>query len=420
MNNQTDNSKIVIIGAGIAGLCISFYLTKQNIPHIIIERGEVANTWINERWDNFHLVNPNWAIKIPEFGFGTKTFPSKNADGFLNKNETVNYIKSFAKYIGTNILSNENVNHLTKEKNKFIVTTSKRIIKSDKVVIASGAFGNAYIPKINKGLNKDILQIHSTEFKNSKKLPEGGVLVVGSGQSGAQIAEELLEEGKNVWLAVSKCGRRPREYRGKDSSWWNYEMGSFDKTVDNTPIEQRWTCSPHTSGSKGGHDINLINLVEHGLNLCGTVENCGVGEILFKDNLYQNLKFSDDHAINWAKKVDDYISKNNLKFPFEKIIRDKRIEKFKTINNKKISAPQDIKSIIWSTGFRYNYDWINLNITNTKGHPIQKRGVTEYDGLYFMGLQWMHSSKSAQFVGVAEDAEFIVEDIVSKNKKRNQ
>ena len=420
MNNRTINSKVVIIGAGIAGLCTSFYLAKQNIPHIIIERGEVANTWINERWDSFHLVNPNWAIKIPEFGFGTETFPSDNADGFLNKSETVKYVKSFAKYIGTNILTNENVNSLTKEGDDFIINTSKRTIKSNKVIIASGAFGNAYIPNINSELNNNILQIHSTEFKNSSKLPKGGVLVVGSGQSGAQIAEELIEDGREVWLAVSKCGRRPREYRGKDSSWWNYEMGSFDKTVDDTPVEQRWTCSPHTSGSKGGHDINLINLVEHGLNLCGTVDNCGFGEILFKDNLYQNLKFSDDHAINWAKKVDDYISKNNLKFPFEKIIRDKRIEKFKTKINKKISAPQDIKSIIWSTGFRYNYDWINLNITNEKGHPIQKRGVTEYDGLYFMGLQWMHSSKSAQFVGVAEDAEFVVEDIVLKNRKRNQ
>ena len=142
--------------------------------------------------------------------------------------------------------------------------------------------------------------------------------------------------------------------------------------------------------------------------------NCNFEEIIFKDNLYQNLRFSDSHAINWAKKVDDHISQSSLSFPTEKIIKDNRIEKFKKLNNEKIMAPKDISSIIWATGFRYNYEWIKLNVTDEKGHPVQKRGITKYNGLYFMGLQWMHSSKSAQFVGVAEDAEFIVNDIVSK------
>jgi len=406
---------IVIIGAGIAGLCISFYLSKNNTPHIIIEKGEVANTWITERWESFHLVNPNWAIKIPEFGYGSKYFPSKNPDGFLNKNETIDYIQSFAKYIGSEIYTNENVNSISKENSDYRIVTTKRTIKTKTVIIASGAFGDSYIPNINSKLNKKILQIHSSEYNSTDKLPEGGVLVVGAGQSGAQIAEELLENGKETWLAVSKCGRRPRNYRGKDSSWWNYEMGSFDKTVDDVPFEQRWGCSPHTSGSRGGHDINLITLAEQGLKLCGTVKKCTSDKVVFNDNLHQNLIFSDQHAINWAKRVDEYITKNNLKMPPEKISEDKRINKYKENNILDISGPDNISSIIWATGFRYNFDWINLDITNELEHPIQKRGVTKYNGLYFMGLQWMHSSKSAQFVGVAEDAEFVVNDILSKN-----
>ena len=140
---------------------------------------------------------------------------------------------------------------------------------------------------------------YSKEYKSIDQLPEGGVLVVGAGQSGAQIAEELLENGKETWLAVSKCGRRPRNYRSKDSSWWNYEMGSFDKTVDDVPFEQRWGCSPHTSGSRGGHDINLITLAEQGLKLCGTVKNCNSNKIVFNDNLHQNLIFSDPFLINF-------------------------------------------------------------------------------------------------------------------------
>ena len=409
------DSHIVIIGAGIAGLCISLYLTKNKVPHIIIERGDVANTWIKERWKNFHLVNPNWAIKIPEFGFGSKYFPSDDPNGFLNKTETVDYIQSFAKYIGSEIYTNENVYSVSKQDHDYTIVTSKRTIKTKIVIIASGAFGDSYIPNINSKLNKNVLQLHSSEDKSIDKLPEGGVLVVGAGQSGAQIAEELLENGKETWLAVSKCGRRPRNYRSKDSSWWNYEMGSFDKTVDDVPFEQRWGCSPHTSGSRGGHDINLITLAEQGLKLCGTVKNCNSNKIVFDDNLHQNLIFSDQHAINWAKKVDDYIIKNNLKMPPEKISEDKRINKYKENNILDISAPENISSMIWATGFRYNFDWINLDITNELGHPIQKRGITKYNGLYFMGLQWMHSSKSAQFVGVAEDAEFIANDILSKN-----
>ena len=404
---------VIIIGAGIAGLCTSFYLTKNNISHIIIERGEIANTWITERWDNFHLVNPNWAIKIPDFGFGSKYFPNKNPDGYLNRIETINYIQDFASHIGSEIYTNENVEHLSKQNNEYTVKTSKRTLRSNIVIIASGAFGESYIPSINSELSDEVLQLHSTEYKNHNKLPEGGVLVVGSGQSGAQIAEELLESGKDTWLAVSKCGRRPRRYRGKDSSWWNYETGSFNKTVDNTPFEQRWTCSPHTSGSRGGHDINLVDLEEKGLKLCGTVKLCYSDKILFNDNLYENLKFSDKHALNWAKKIDDYITVNKLVIPDEKITEDKRITKYKSNNYSHIDAPGTINSIIWSTGFRYNFDWIKFDVTDKLGHPIQKRGITNNKGLYFMGLQWMHSSKSAQFIGVAEDAEYVVNNIIS-------
>lgn len=415
VNKQKINSPVVIVGAGVAGLCISYYLTRKNVAHIILERGEVANTWINERWENFSLVNPNWAIKIPEFGFGTKFFPSKNPDGFLNKSQTIEYLKSFGSFIGSKIYTNENVDAITKEKNIYKVVTSKRIIKSGIVVVASGAFGDSYVPEMNLNLNNQVFQIHSSEYKNYKDLPEGGVLVVGSGQSGSQIAEDLLESGREVWLAVSKCGRRLRNYKGKDSSWWNYKMGLFDKTVDEVPFSERWKCSSHTSGVRGGHDINLMDLSEKGLNLCGSVYHCSSNKIIFKDDLYKNLKFSDESAINWSKRVDDFILQKNMVTPPDNVTKDKRINRSNTTSALEMSLlSSSVKSIIWATGFRYNFDWIKLKLTDKKGHPIQKRGVTKYKGLYFMGLQWMHSSKSAQFIGVGEDAEFIVNDIRTK------
>ena len=419
MPDKNEKSKetlpIVIIGAGIAGLCISFYLNKKNIPHIIIEKGKAGNTWIEERWDNFHLVNPNWAMKIPEFGFESDHFPSKDPNGFLNKKEIVNYIQSFARYLNSEIYENENVIKISKNNNSYEIQTSKRLIHTNTVIIATGAFGNPYIPEIHKNLDKDIFQIHSSKYKNSTGLPEGKVVVVGSGQSGAQIAEDLLDSGRKVILAVSKCGRRPRKYRGKDSSWWNYEMGLFDKTVHDVKLEERWKCSAHTSGAKGGHDINLIDLAENGLELCGSIKNCQGNKLFLKDNVYENVKFSDTYAINWRKNVDEFITKNNIKAPQESIKIDERIQSNILKNYDQILLNKEINSIIWATGFRYNFDWIDLDITDKNSHPIQYRGVTKYKGLYFMGLQWMYSSKSAQFIGVAEDAEYIVNDIVSKN-----
>ena len=414
-NKKINNTSIVIIGAGIAGLCISYFLSKKNIDHIILEKGVIGNTWINERWDNFYLVNPNWAMKIPEFDITSNNFPFSNPDGFLNKKEIINYVQSFAKFIGSKIYENEKVENISKEKNQYKIITSNQIINCNIAIVATGAFGNPHIPEISKNLDNKIFQIHSSEYKNPSQLPKGKVVVVGSGQSGAQIAEDLLASGKEVWLAVSKCGRRPRNYRGKDSSWWNYEMGLFDKTIDEVDFQDRWKCSAHTSGSMGGHDINILDLEQKGLNLCGTIRECKKNNLIINDNLFENIKFSDDYALSWSKEVDKYIIKKNISIKFENISPDKRIisDNFRSIDNLALNKDED--SIVWSTGFRYNYDWIDLDITDDSNHPIQRRGVTKYQGFYFMGLQWMHSSKSAQFIGVAEDADFIVSDILSKN-----
>jgi putative flavoprotein involved in K+ transport len=407
---------IVIIGAGVAGLCSSLQLTRKNIPHIIIEKGEIANTWTDERWDNFFLVNPNWAIKIPEFGFGNKSFPSKNPNGFLNKSEVINLLNNFASHIGSKIFTHENVISLSRKKNDiYKITTNKRKIHSNIIIIASGAFGDPHIPKFSSKTQNKTLQIHSSQYKNSKVLPEGAVLVVGSGQSGAQITEDLLESGKKVWLSVSKCGRRLRSYRGHDSSWWNNEMGFFDKTVKEVPFNERWKCSSHTSGARGGHEINLMDLQEKGLNLCGSVSDCSSERIFFNKNLFENLKFSDDSALKWSQNVDEYIQKNNIQAPSQKLNKDPRIIKSNITSPENLSFnSSNISTIIWATGFRFNFDWIKLDVTEENGHPIQKRGITKFKGLYFMGLQWMYSSKSAQFIGVGEDAKYVVSDIYKK------
>ena len=234
---------------------------------------------------------------------------------------------------------------------------------------------------------------------------------MGSGQSGAQIGEELLEAGRKVLLSVGKAGRRPRRYRGRDSSWWNYAMGSFDKTIDDVESihESRFGSSAHTSGTKGGHDIYLREMAKNGMQLVGSVSG-GSGDLLTMDSgLLNTLDQVDNYPVEWKKSVDGHIEKFGIKVPLDDTIEPQGIGRCPVSEGPTSLNLIDsgIKTIIWATGFKYDFDWIKLPVTDEYNFPIQQRGVTEFPGLYFMGLQWMYGSKSAQFIGVGEDAEHV-------------
>ncbi|MGA0275134.1 MAG: NAD(P)-binding domain-containing protein, partial [Dehalococcoidia bacterium] len=225
---EAEHKNIVIIGAGSAGLATSYFLTQAGVSHIILERGDVANTWDNERWDGFHLVNPNWAIRLPGFHYS-----GDNPDGYLSKQETVDYLRNYARSFNAPVRSGVSVVRLSRTDESYVLELAgDRQINANCVVVATGAFGIPKTPEFAANLDSSITQLHSNDYVNHERLPEGGVLVVGSGQSGAQIAEELQAAGKKVYLSVGAAGRRPRRYRGKDSSWWNYTMGQFDKTIE--------------------------------------------------------------------------------------------------------------------------------------------------------------------------------------------
>lgn len=417
---KSEHQNIVIIGAGSAGLATSYFLTKAGVSHVVLERGEVANTWDKERWDGFHLVNPNWAIRLPGFHYN-----GDNPDGYLSKQETVDYLRDYARSFNAPVRCGVSVERLARTDESYILQlASDRQIAANCVVVATGAFGIPKTPDFASELNPSIVQLHSNDYANHKQLPEGGVLVVGSGQSGAQIAEELQTAGKKVYLSVGAAGRRPRRYRGKDSSWWNYTMGQFDKTIEDVESvdDARFGASSHTSGAGGGHDIYLRQLAKQGMSLVGPVTGANAKTLTFRTDLQEILKAVDEHPIRWKANVDKYINDQGWDFPEDTTVDPKGISDWPNgdapaeLN----LADEGITSIIWATGFQYDYSWIDLPITGERNYPKQLRGVTDYPGLYFMGLQWMYGSKSAQFIGVGEDAEYVASHVAERfgdNKK---
>jgi putative flavoprotein involved in K+ transport len=406
-----ESHNIVIIGAGSAGLATSYFLTERNIAHVVLERGLVGNTWDVERWDGFHLVNPNWAVRLPGFYYsGTEP------DGYLSKIETVDYLQNYAKHFGAPVRTGVDIANLERVGHRYLLTSSSgERHRARCVVVATGAFGVPKIPNYATSLSRSISQIHSADYKNPASLAQGGVLVVGSGQSGAQIAEELYEAGKTVWLSVGNAGRRPRRYRGRDSSWWNYTMGSFDKTIENVESidDARYGASSHTSGAKGGHDIYLREMAKNGVTLVGPVTGGEGCSLSLRTDLAEILQGVDEHPLNWMRNVDEYVKKNGIQVPPDDTVAPPDIQDWP-----KGESPDSlnlveagIKTIVWSTGFKYDFDWIKLPITGDHNYPNQHRGVTDYPGLYFMGLQWMYGSKSAQFIGVGEDAEYVASHV---------
>lgn len=410
--------KVVVIGAGGAGLSTSYYLTQFNIEHIIFERGQVGNTWATERWDSFHLVNPNWAVRLPSF-----YYDGDDPDGFMSRDQTVDYLHRYADHIAAPVLTGIDVVSLSKQADCYLLELNNgRIVACQVVVVATGAFGPPKYPAFATDVSPEILQLHSAHYKNAEQLPEGAVLVVGSGQSGAQIAEDLQDAGRLVYLSVSKAGRRPRRYRGRDSSWWMRALGYFDRNLDNIDEAARQRVrsggsssggSGHVGGGKGGHDIYLRAFCRDGMTLLGTVSGASGHVLSLQENLLENLQLADDAAVAFKQAIDGHIAQTGMDAPADDQPDPPGLEQWPAAEG---PAQIDLKAegittIIWSTGFGYNYDWIKLPVGDDKNYPIQQRGVTQWPGLYFMGLQWMYGTNSAQFYGVREDAEYVAKHI---------
>jgi putative flavoprotein involved in K+ transport len=409
---MSEHVETVIVGGGQAGLAVSYYLTQQGRAHTILEQASLpAEAWRNHRWDSFTLVTPNWMTRMP----GAE-YDGDDPDGFMARDQVVAYFEAYIERFSLPIRYDVRVRSVERNGAGYLVHTNEATIAANNVVIATGLFQAPKIPTISASLPAEVQQLHSSEYRKPAALPDGAVLVVGSAQSGTQIAEELYQSGRKVYLCVSGVGRAPRRYRGKDIVWWLVKIGFFDRTVDMLPSPKaRFGGSNQGSGSDGGHDINLHQFARDGVVLLGRVQAAGGGKITLAPDLKENLARTDKAEAELLQRIDDYIEKLGLNAPPEAVpqLRDGYDEE--VITELDVQAA-GITSVIWATGYTFDFGLVKLPILGGDGYPIQERGITDYPGLYFMGLPWLHTIKSGLLFGVGEDAAYIASAIADRGR----
>jgi len=408
---MTEHMDTIIVGGGQGGLSTSYHLLRQEREHVILEQADKAAKAWRERWDSFTLITPNWTIRLP----GAE-YQGDDPDGFMAREEVVAYFDEYIERFDLPIRFGIQVTSVEPIEAGYLVSTDEAEFEAANVVIATGLYQQPRIPPFSTHLPSAIRQLHSSEYRNPEALPDGAVLVVGSAQSGCQIAEELYLAGRKVYLSVSGAGRLPRRYRGKDVTWWFDEMGIADRTVDLLPSPAaKFAGSAHGTGKDGGHTINLHQFARDGVVLLGHIQSVQEDRIVLAPDLKESLANADKLEVDIVKQVDEYIEKIGLDAPIETIpeLRDGyEAELILEVDLKSVG----ITSVIWATGYKFDFSLVKLPAFDEDGYPVQKRGVTEYPGLYFVGLPFLHTLKSGLLFGVGDDAAHVVSAIATSGK----
>lgn len=402
-----EHVSVAVIGGGQAGLSMSYYLKQRGIDHVVLEKRTVTHTWREQRWDAFSLVTPNWQCALPGY-----PYRGDEPHGFMKKDEIVAWLDGFIRHVDAPVREGVAVTRVSKRPNGgFLVQTSQGSLSADQVVIASGGYHTPIVPRMAERLPASIVQMQSSEYRNPAALPEGAVLVVGSGQSGAQIAEDLHLAGRKVVLAVGEAPRCARFYRGRDVVDWLADMKYYDMPVEEHPLREgvRDNTNHYVTGRDGGRDIDLRKFASEGMQLYGVLEDYVDGALRFKGNLRANLDSADETYNRINASIDRFIAQNGIDAPPGEPYRP-----VWTPRQERTSldlAASGIGSIIWCIGFQPDFSWIDLPVFNGRGYPGHARGVTAYDGLYFLGLPWLHTWGSGRFSGIARDAAYLADRI---------
>ena len=402
---------VIVVGGGQAGLSASYYLQQQGIEHLVLEKHSLTHTWRNQRWDAFSLVTPNWQCALPGYTY-TDGFKGTDPHGFMKKDEINLYLAGFVKSVNAPVREGVVVQRVIPlAAGGFEVHTSQGEFTADQVIVASGGYHTPIIPRLAERLPTGVQQIHSEQYRNPQALPAGNVLVVGSGQSGAQIAEDLHLAGRKVYLAVGDAPRCARFYRGKDVVDWLAEMGYYEIGVDTHPLREgvRDNTNHYVTGRDGGRDIDLRQFAREGMELFGRLDGLQGTRLQFANNLAENLDNADAVYNRINGSIDKYIEQHGIDAP-----AGERYQPNWTPGQERCELDlmgEGITSIIWCIGFSPDFSWVEASVFNGRGHPGHQRGVTAQPGLYFLGLPWLYTWGSGRFSGVARDAEYLVRHI---------
>jgi len=394
---------VVIVGGGQAGLSMSYCLTQRNIQHVVLERNRIAHAWRSQRWDSFCLVTPNWQCRLPGHPYS-----GSDPEGFMVKDQIVKYLDDYVASFSPPVREGVEVQRVKSgTRSRFEVETSEGTWLADQVVIAAGGYHKPKLPPLAAALDPDVVQLNAATYKNAKSLPDGAVMVVGSGQSGCQIAEDLHLEGKQVHLCLGSAPRVARRYRGRDVVYWLEQLGHYDMPIDRHPDGAAVRRKPnhYVTGRDGGRDIDLRKFASEGMQLHGRLLNIDESAFEFGDDLAKNLDRADATDDRIKNTIDDYIARSGIDAPQEaRYVPVWKPEKHEARMSKRDAG---ISAVVWAMGFSLDYRFIEFSVFDPSGYPDHSRGVTREPGLYFLGLPWLYTWGSGRFCGVGNDAEHL-------------
>ncbi len=394
----------VVIGAGHAGLAASHFLAEQGVEHVVLERGEVANSWLHERWDSLRLLTPNWLARLPGFRYS-----GEDPDGYMTAAEVAGLIKSYASAAGAPLRTGTAVRSLERDGGGYRVRTEAGDLQAHAVVIASGACNRPVVPAVAEALPTEVDQLTAFEYRSPAELRDGGVLVVGAAATGVQIAAEIQGSGRAVTLAVGEHVRMPRTYRGRDVLWWMDASGVWDQgrhEIDDLTRARRLP-SPQLVGTPERATLDLQTLTAAGVELVGRLAAVRDGEALFSGGLRNALNLADLKLARLLDTFDEWADQMELDVPAAE--RFAPVELAASPRLRLDLRTGEIGTIIWATGYRPDYSWLKVPVVDSKGLLRHDGGVvTESPGLYALGLPVLRRRKSTFIHGIEDDAREVI------------
>lgn len=394
----------IVIGGGQAGLAMSAVLQQRGREHVVLERGQIGERWRIERWESLRFQFPNWSLELPGY-----VYSGDDVDGFAHWREILRVIEDYAASMRAPVREHTEVTELRAEDGGFVLSIPDGTMHARHIVVATGPFQRPRVPQFSENVAPSVLQTDPTRYRRPEDLPDGAVLVVGSGASGCQIGDELLRAGRTVFLSVSRHRRVPRRLGGKDVYWWLDRMGRFAQTIDSLP-GRRWPPSTVVTGVSGGYDVNVRQMAADGIRVLGRVIGASDGTFAVARNANDVLDEADAAFAGFlaaaleiaATNPDVELSEGE---PTGSAVLPTKVAEVEYLDLRR----ERIAAVVWATGYDYDYGWLRAPVLDAQGRPLQQRGVTDSPGLYFLGLHWMHTFKSGLLSGVGSDAEYLAE-----------
>lgn len=406
---SVEHVETLVIGGGQAGLVMSHMLHRRGCPHVVLERHRIAERWRTERWRGLRFQFPNWSVRLPDF-----PFPHSDPDGFATSEQIVDFIAAYADLVAPPIRCGVEVTRLRRDDGGpgFVAETSAGAMAAANVVVATGPYQRALVPDLvprETGLS----QVHASRYVEPERLPPGAVLVVGSGASGAQITEELHRAGRRVYLSVGRHRRLPRRYRGRDVIWWLSALG-----LDETPTEKRGPDAtlPLITGAYGGHTIDLRDFAAQGIALTGRLAGAYGDALSFAPDLAESVARGDAEYMRFLDAIDAHVERHALGLPAEPAARRLAPDPpcFAEPPRRLDVRAAGIGSIVWATGYGFDFGWIDVPVLDARGEPVHLGGITDVPGLYFLGLPWLSRMRSSFLSGVGDDAARLADHIAAR------